>query len=175
MSRRASPCRMPSSKVSTAGCAMKLLNETRFTSRAQAHVALGCWRADYNEARPHSQPGWKTPSEFAFTGHLRRELALRRELRASSRRCHSPTGQSNSLDVWTNSGLDKTWGQGQFQSTGNSGMRNSTVFPLSSSTEIASVPSPLNVMLRVTDPGPHCMQGPIFASSRCPDPSKHPS
>jgi hypothetical protein len=30
----------------------------------------------YNDARPHSRLGWRTPSEFAFT-HPRRELALR--------------------------------------------------------------------------------------------------
>ena len=55
----------------------ELLNETLFSSLAQARVALGCWRADYNDARPHSQLGWKTPSEFAFTCHPRRDLALR--------------------------------------------------------------------------------------------------
>lgn len=55
----------------------ELLNETLFTSLTQARVALGCWRADYNEARPHSQLGWNTPSEFVFTCHPRRELALR--------------------------------------------------------------------------------------------------
>ncbi|MGY4329357.1 hypothetical protein ACVWWG_003774 [Bradyrhizobium sp. LB7.2] len=55
----------------------ELLNETLFTSLAQARVALACWRVDYSEARPHSQLGWKTPSEFAFTCHPRRELALR--------------------------------------------------------------------------------------------------
>jgi putative transposase len=55
----------------------ELLNETLFTSLAQARVALGCWRADYNDARPHSQLGWKTPSEFAMTCHPRRDLALR--------------------------------------------------------------------------------------------------
>jgi putative transposase len=55
----------------------ELLNETLFTSLAQARVALGCWRADYNGSRPHSQLGWKTPSEFAFTFHPRRDLALR--------------------------------------------------------------------------------------------------
>jgi putative transposase len=32
-----------------------LLNETLFASLAQARVALGCWRADYNGSRPHSQ------------------------------------------------------------------------------------------------------------------------
>jgi len=55
----------------------ELLNETLFTSLAQARVALGCWRADYNDARPHSRLGWKTPSEFAITCNPRRDLALR--------------------------------------------------------------------------------------------------
>ncbi|MCP1758543.1 putative transposase [Bradyrhizobium elkanii] len=55
----------------------ELLNETLFTSLAQARVALRCWRTDYNDARPHSRLGWKTPSEFAFTCHPRRDLALR--------------------------------------------------------------------------------------------------
>jgi putative transposase len=55
----------------------ELLNETLFTSLAQARVVLGRWRADYNDARPHSRLGWKTPSEFAFTRHPRRDLALR--------------------------------------------------------------------------------------------------
>ncbi|OSI34908.1 hypothetical protein BST65_01430 [Bradyrhizobium canariense] len=54
-----------------------MLNETLFTSLAQARVALGCWRADYNDTRPHSQLGWRTPSEFAMTCHPRRDLALR--------------------------------------------------------------------------------------------------
>lgn len=54
----------------------ELLNETLFTSLAQALVALGCGRAHYNDARPHSQLGWKTPSEFADTCHPRRDLAL---------------------------------------------------------------------------------------------------
>jgi putative transposase len=55
----------------------ELLNETLFTSLLQARVALRCWRADYNDARPHSQLGWKTPAEFAFSLHPRRDLALR--------------------------------------------------------------------------------------------------
>lgn len=73
----------------------ELLNETLFTSLAQARIALGCWRADYNDARPRSQLGWKTPSEFAITCHPRRGsgAALCRGLRASSRRYHRPTGQ----------------------------------------------------------------------------------
>ena len=32
---------------------------------------------DYNGSLPHSQLGWKTPSEFAFTFHPRRDLAPR--------------------------------------------------------------------------------------------------
>lgn len=55
----------------------ELLNETLFTSLAQARVELGHWRADYNDTRPHSQLGWKTPSEFAFTCNPRRDPALR--------------------------------------------------------------------------------------------------
>ena len=55
----------------------ELLNEMLFTSLAQARVALGCWRVDYNNTRPHSQLGWKTPSEFAITCQPRRDLALR--------------------------------------------------------------------------------------------------
>ncbi|PDT60526.1 hypothetical protein CO678_15960 [Bradyrhizobium diazoefficiens] len=31
-----------------------------------------CWRADYNDARPHSQLGWNTPSGFALHLHPRR-------------------------------------------------------------------------------------------------------
>ncbi|MCA1379102.1 MULTISPECIES: transposase, partial [unclassified Bradyrhizobium] len=55
----------------------EMLNETLFTSLAQARVVLGCWRADYNDARPHSRLGWKIPSEFAVTCQPRRDLALR--------------------------------------------------------------------------------------------------
>ncbi|MGY2933020.1 hypothetical protein ACVWZ6_002622 [Bradyrhizobium sp. GM6.1] len=53
------------------------MNETLFTSLAQARFTLGSWRADYNDTRPHSQLGWRTPSEFAMTCHPRRDLALR--------------------------------------------------------------------------------------------------
>lgn len=31
----------------------------------------------YNDRRPHSQLGWRTPSEFAMTCHPRRDMALR--------------------------------------------------------------------------------------------------
>ena len=55
----------------------ELLNETLFTSLAQARVSIALWRADYNSARPHSQIGWQTPDEFAQTFNPRRSLALR--------------------------------------------------------------------------------------------------
>jgi putative transposase len=77
----------------------ELLNETLFSSLAQARVALGCWRADYNGSRPHAQLGWKTPSEFAFTFYPCRELALR-YAKGSAPAPLPPTsqqGKSNSL------------------------------------------------------------------------------
>ena len=55
----------------------ELLNETLFSSLAQARTALANWRSDYNTERPHSQLGWQTPSVFASTFSPRRLLALR--------------------------------------------------------------------------------------------------
>ena len=55
----------------------ELLNETLFTSLAQARVALKSWRADYNVNRPHSGLGWQTPVAFAQTFTPRRDTALR--------------------------------------------------------------------------------------------------
>ena len=55
----------------------ELLNETLFTSLAQARVALGSWRADYNVNRPHSGLAWQTPAAFAQTFTPRRDTALR--------------------------------------------------------------------------------------------------
>jgi putative transposase len=48
----------------------ELLNETLFTTLAQARVALATWRADYNGSRPHSKLNWLTPSAFATTFNL---------------------------------------------------------------------------------------------------------
>jgi putative transposase len=88
----------------------ELLNETLFASLAQARVALRCWRADYNDARPHSQVGWQTPSEFAATCNPRRDLALR-YVESSAPPPPLPTWAHPTAR--TNSELDKTWGQGQ--------------------------------------------------------------
>ncbi|MCK1670387.1 transposase [Bradyrhizobium sp. 150] len=52
------------------------MNRDAVTSPAQP-AALGCWRANYNDPRPHSQLGWKTPTEVAFICRACRDLALR--------------------------------------------------------------------------------------------------
>jgi len=41
------------------------LNESWFTSLADARTTIELWRVDYNETRPHSGLGDRTPQEFA--------------------------------------------------------------------------------------------------------------
>jgi len=43
----------------------ELLNETLFTSLAQARAVLAAWKDDYNNVRPHSALGNLTPIEYA--------------------------------------------------------------------------------------------------------------
>jgi putative transposase len=43
----------------------EFLNETLFTSLAQARAALEEWRSDYNSVRPYSGIGWLTPAAYA--------------------------------------------------------------------------------------------------------------
>ncbi len=43
----------------------ELLNETLFRSLPHARAELDCWRNDYNQQRPHSSLGWRTPLAFA--------------------------------------------------------------------------------------------------------------
>jgi putative transposase len=43
----------------------EFLNETTFTSLAQAKAVLEEWRRDYNTVRPHSSIGWLTPDAYA--------------------------------------------------------------------------------------------------------------
>lgn len=40
------------------------LNMETFTSLAEAQVVIEAWRQDYNEERPHSRLGYRTPREF---------------------------------------------------------------------------------------------------------------
>ncbi|MEP9371300.1 IS3 family transposase [Mesorhizobium sp. KR1-2] len=71
----------------------ELLNETLFSSLAQARAALNIWRTDYNAARPHSQLGWQTPDEFALTFHTPRALALRNAKSSAPTPAASPAHQ----------------------------------------------------------------------------------
>jgi putative transposase len=43
----------------------ELLNETLFSSMADARAKLEAWRRDFNEVRPHSSLGYLTPAEYA--------------------------------------------------------------------------------------------------------------
>ena len=45
----------------------ELLNETLFTTLAQARAVLAKWRQDYNTVRPHSKLGGLTPAEIALS------------------------------------------------------------------------------------------------------------
>jgi putative transposase len=55
------------------------LNETLFTSLAQARAILEAWRRDYNTVRPHSKLGGRTPAEIAGQrgwGHAPNPVAI---------------------------------------------------------------------------------------------------
>ena len=54
----------------------ELLNETVFSSLAEARIMLAAWKHDYNTARPHSRLGWLTPSEFARTATPVQAMAM---------------------------------------------------------------------------------------------------
>ena len=43
------------------------LNENWFVSVEHARAVINAWRRDYNEVRPHSSIGDRTPAEFAAT------------------------------------------------------------------------------------------------------------
>jgi hypothetical protein len=43
------------------------LNENWFCSLAEARETIEAWRQDYNQCRPHSALGYRTPEEFAKT------------------------------------------------------------------------------------------------------------
>jgi len=83
----------------------ELLNETLFSSLNQTQTTQAKWRDDYNQNRPHSQLGWKTPVEFASsfaTPGLWRCAIWRTSHQSPSYKTPE-----------TNSNLDKTWGHGQ--------------------------------------------------------------
>lgn len=46
------------------------LNESWFADLGEARTKIGLWRIDYNEVRPHSALGNRTPTEYAKSGAL---------------------------------------------------------------------------------------------------------
>lgn len=75
----------------------ELLNETLFRSLAHARAVLEAWRADYNNARPHSRLGWMSPSIYAAQ---RRSAALR-STDGSAPRTAATTAQQGKTHVQT--------------------------------------------------------------------------
>ena len=53
----------------------ELLNETLFSSLAEARQTISAWKEDYNRYRPHSSLGNITPNEFAMKMALERQAA----------------------------------------------------------------------------------------------------
>ena len=51
------------------------LNETLFSSLAEARSQITVWKEDYNRNRPHSSLGKLTPSEFAMKMALQKQAA----------------------------------------------------------------------------------------------------
>lgn len=51
------------------------LNETLFTSLAEARMRIDAWKDDYNDNRPHSSLGNLTPSEIASNLALEKQAA----------------------------------------------------------------------------------------------------
>ena len=67
----------------------ELLSETLFLTLDQERMALAFWRADYNNSRSHSQPGWQTPTASAKT-LLHRKTAPRNPTRSVPGRYNRP-------------------------------------------------------------------------------------
>ncbi len=53
----------------------ELLNETLFSSLAEAREKITAWKEDYNRHRPHSSLGNLTPKEFAMKSRLENKAA----------------------------------------------------------------------------------------------------
>lgn len=51
------------------------LNETLFSSLAEARTRINSWQEDYNQHRPHSSLGYATPSEYALKMALENQAA----------------------------------------------------------------------------------------------------
>jgi len=75
----------------------ELLNETLFTSLAQAREVLSLWQDDYNTVRPHSGLGNLTPAAYAETcaPATQRDGALRYTEGSAPRPVASPSQQGS--------------------------------------------------------------------------------
>ena len=90
----------------------ELLNETLFSSLADARAKLQAWRRDFNEVRPHSSLGYLTPADYAraLSGETGRRAAnpdhsARRDgLRAATTKAQINPGLSLWLDEKRGSG-----------------------------------------------------------------------
>jgi putative transposase len=51
------------------------LNDTLFSSLAEARARIKSWRQDYKQQRPHSSPGHVTPNEYAMKMALEKQAA----------------------------------------------------------------------------------------------------
>ncbi|MDH6262878.1 transposase [Bradyrhizobium sp. BR13661] len=91
----------------------ELLNETMFMPLAQARVTLGRWRVDDNDTRPHSQLGWRTPSELAMTATSAGIWRCAMPKATRQPPLLPPPNQANPTAM-ANSERDKTWEQAQF-------------------------------------------------------------
>lgn len=60
---------------SFSGVRDECLNETRFSSLAEARERISAWEEDYNNDSPHSSLGNLMPNEFASQLALERQAA----------------------------------------------------------------------------------------------------
>lgn len=73
------------------------LNETLFSSLAEARSRITAWKEDYNRNRPHSSLGNLTPSEFAMKNGIAKTGRMRREInRQAPRRSGRDSGLRSS-------------------------------------------------------------------------------
>jgi len=47
---------------------LECLNGYQFESGSEAQIVIDAWRSEYNQQRPHSSLGYRTPAEFAAEG-----------------------------------------------------------------------------------------------------------
>ena len=74
------------------------LNISWFQNLLDARVKIAAWRKEYNEARPHSSLGYKTPKEFAAAQAAGFYTAVR-EARDSDGRCYETHWGSENKDA----------------------------------------------------------------------------